>query len=309
MYFCLIVPCKNEQSNIDPFYQKVKLELKDYQRFKILFIDDGSTDKTWENIKSLKKKSEIVDGIRLSKNFGKDNAIDSALRYTEHFDFVILLDVDLQHPIESIKDLIENWKKGYKIVATKRNNYKTSIFYKFFSKLFFFFLKLFSEEITQNLSDFMLLDKKVNKIINLLSEEGKTLRYIVQWTGLKIKVLDVNINKRIFDKSSFNFLKLFSISFDLFASFTMSPLKIFGFIGAVVSIFFFLLLPITIFINLLNISYITLNTQILIINLFLTGLVLIGIGILSIYISRIKTLTSRRPNFIIDEKTFSKETL
>ena len=140
-YF-IIVPCHNEENNIDELISKINLSIKNYHQYKILFIDDGSKDNSWSKIDSMCNQNEKILGIKLSRNFGKDSAIEAGLNYLDQindYKFAIIIDADLQHPVEKIEDLIDEWNKDYKIVTTYKMNNVENFFRKAGSDFFLLF--------------------------------------------------------------------------------------------------------------------------------------------------------------------------
>ena len=109
--FTIVVPCFNEENNVEKFTKITKSLLQDKYNYKILFIDDGSKDRTWANIENLKKNFSFINAIKLTKNFGKENALTCGLDNIKDEDFLISIEADLQHPIEKIEEMIGLWKK------------------------------------------------------------------------------------------------------------------------------------------------------------------------------------------------------
>ena len=123
-YF-IVVPCHNEENNIEKLISKINISVGNYDQYKILFIDDGSKDSSWSKIDSICNQNEKILGIKLSRNFGKDSAIEAGLNYLDQindYKFAIIIDADLQHPVEKIKDMVDEWNKEYKIVTTHKKN-------------------------------------------------------------------------------------------------------------------------------------------------------------------------------------------
>ena len=167
--FLIVVPCLNEEKNIEKFIIKSKSLFDEKYNFKILFVDDGSSDYTWELIKKFRKKFSFIRGIKLSRNFGKESAISCGLNNFNDVEFVVTIDADLQHPLEKIEEMINLWTKGYKIINTYRLNSDRYIFRNFLSWLFYAFIKKFTNiKISNNSTDFILLDNEIVKKYNEL---------------------------------------------------------------------------------------------------------------------------------------------
>tara|TARA_B100000131_G_scaffold323232_1_gene380725 strand:- start:1179 stop:2114 length:936 start_codon:yes stop_codon:yes gene_type:complete len=304
--FYIIVPCYNEEKNIDEFIAEANSSLNKYKNFKILFIDDGSNDNTWKKIKFQCDKDEKIVGLKLTRNFGKDSAIEAGLNTLEEFseyDFAIIIDADMQHPINKINEMIDLWKDKNKIITTFKTNNVENIFRKIGSDLFYYFMTNFSDAkfITKN-TDFMLLDKSIVNIFNKLHEKNKSIKTFINWTGFEIKSIGIEIKKRNFGKSNYNFFNLTRTAINAVTSFSLFPIKIVGYLGFAMSLISIILIPFFVVSNWLNFIFVSIQTLIIIFNIFLTGIILSSIGLLGIYISRIHENSVDRPNYIIEDK-------
>lgn len=304
--FYIIVPCFNEEKNINLFTQETTTILKKYNNYKIIFIDDGSSDQTWSIIENLYKTNPNVNGIKLSKNFGKESAIEAGLSKLDklsEYDFAIIIDSDLQHPINKIPELINEWKNHYKIVTTFKKNNVENFIRKIGSDLFYYFMTNYSDVkfITKN-TDFMLLDKDIINIFNKLIEKKKSLKTFINWTGYKNKSLEIEIIKRYHGKSKYNLFNLFRTAINAITSFSLFPIKIVGYMGLIMSTVSIIFIPLFILSNWFNFIPISTQTIIIIFNIFLTGITLSALGLLGIYISRIHEGLMDRPNFIIEDE-------
>ena len=303
--FSIIVPCLNEEKNIEFFIKTAETVLKNKYNFKIIFIDDGSTDKTWDVIENIKNNFSFVYGIKLSKNFGKENAISCGMSSITDEDFMISIDADLQHPIEKISEMINLWENGYKIVNTFRINQKENNFREISSRLFYFFFKKFSDlTIVARTTDFILIDKIVVKKYNEISEFNKQYRTLINWLGFRKTDIPIIINSRINHESSYTFKKLLNLALNNFTSFSIFPLKVMGYFGltmiiaTVISIIWILADKLI----LGNISNIQPQTFLILTQIFLTGIVLISISFSAIYVKKILNNTNNRQSYIIEKK-------
>ena len=304
--FYIIVPCYNEENNIQNFIAKVEECLNLNNNFKILFVDDGSNDETWDKINLNFKNNKKVSGIKLSKNFGKESAIEAGLnkiKDNNEYQFAIIVDADLQHPIDKIPQMIEEWKNNNKIVTTYKENNVENLFRKIGSDLFYTIMSKYSDVkfVTKN-TDFMLLDRSVIDIFNKLPEKNKLLKVFANWTGFKNKSIGITINQRERGLSKYNFFNLFRTAINAITSFSLFPIKVVGYLGLIMSIMSIILLPVLIFLNFIEFTPISIQTLIIIFNVFLTGIILSAIGLLGIYISRIHENTIKRPSFIVEDE-------
>lgn len=226
----IIIPTYNEGKNVELLLTRllaVGNTLPQYQ-FEIIFIDDGSIDDTWERIKGAGAR-----GIRFSRNFGHQAALEAGLRAATG-DAVVMLDGDLQHPPEIIPTLIERWQEGYEVVNTKRAEVAhTGYVKKLLSRGFYRFLNAISEiRIEPGSADFRLVDRHVVNELNKLTEKNKFYRGLVNWLGFRSTVVLYEPNERMHGSSSYSFRKMISLARVGLTSFSMTPIRFIAFIGA-----------------------------------------------------------------------------
>ncbi len=302
--YVILVPCYNEEQNIEKFVSEVEsLSIKNNLICDICFVDDGSTDNSWEIINKICKQKKNIKAILLSKNFGKENAIEAGLESLDYNNYIIL-DADLQHPIEKIPSMIDNYEnKKLEILNTHRIDNKEGYLREFFSNLFYKFLNKFSDiNIITKTTDFMIISKKVRDTYIKIDEKNKTFRILINWIGFNSLSIPIEINKRVQGNSKYSFLKLTKLALNTFSSFSIFPIKIISYFGVLVSLISISLL---IFISLnyfFKFTIITWQTYFIITNLFFTGLSLCSIGLVGLYVSKINDNTNNRPNYIIEKK-------
>jgi dolichol-phosphate mannosyltransferase len=304
--FSIIVPCLNEEKNIEHFTITAESLLKKKYNFKIIFIDDGSTDNTWNVIENIKKNFSFIHGVKLSKNFGKENAICCGLNNIKDEDFIITIDSDLQHPLEKIEEMIDLWKDGYKIINTYRKNRTEGSFREFGSTLYYFFIKKFTDlSIISQTTDFILIDKDVVKNFNQIPESNKQFRTLINWLGFKKINLPIEINSRIYEKSKYDLIRLLRLAINSFTSFSIFPIKLVGYLGLLMTTLSALTIAISILDKIFFFKLIRIGNQslLILIQILLTGLILSSIAFLGVYISKILNNTNNRPNYIIEKTT------
>jgi len=268
-------------------------------------VDDGSTDNTWLNIKEEKKNYKNLKGLKLSRNFGKESAIDAGLNFlNEKNKFFIIIDADLQHPINFIKDLINKFEnKKIDIIYTYRVDEKEGVLREFFSKIFYKILGRFSDiNIISKTTDFMLISQKVRDEFIKIKEIDKTFRVLVSWLGFDSISLPIKINYRTAGKSKYNYFNLFRLAINTISSYSILPIKLIGYLGILMSIlagFSFLFFFVNFFLNFTVISW---QTQIIFLQIFLSGLTMASVGLLGIYVTKILNNSNKRPNYIIEEE-------
>lgn len=301
----IIIPCFNEESNLMSLYQNLVSLINEHSEYlwQILLIDDGSRDNTFDILQQIRKKDDRFCYIRLSRNFGKENAMLAGFDYVKG-DCCIIMDADLQHPINTIPEMLAIWEQGYDDVYAKRKNRgKESWLRKKLSLTYYKMLqKIANVDILPNVGDFRLLDRKC---INALKDLRETQRYtkgLYCWIGFNKKEVEFEQGDRIKGKSSFNYHKLFNLAIEGITSYSTAPLRLSTILGIIVSCSAFLYM-----------IYIFIKTIILgdpvqgfptlvIIILFLGGVQLLSLGIIGEYLGRIFLETKHRPIYLINEK-------
>ncbi|WP_295144680.1 glycosyltransferase family 2 protein [uncultured Campylobacter sp.] len=298
----IIAPCYNEEETIEPFLRRIEEILTQINEpYEIVFINDGSRDNTLNVLLNAKQNFKNIRIINFSRNFGKEAALTAGLDKARG-EAAIPIDVDLQDPPELIKDLVARWREGYDVVLAKRADRTSDSFAKRVSADLFYKLngKISNVDIPNNVGDFRLMSKRVVEALKQLPENQRFMKGLFAWVGFKTVAIEYVREKREAGQSSFNGWKLWNFALDGITSFSTLPLRIWLYIGALVS-----------FLSFLYGSFIILKTLIFgvdlpgyaslaVIMLFLGGIQLIGIGILGEYIGRIYSESKRRPSYIIE---------
>ncbi|WP_314988745.1 glycosyltransferase family 2 protein [uncultured Campylobacter sp.] len=298
----IIAPCYNEEETIEPFLRRIEEILKQINEpYEIVFINDGSKDNTLNVLLNAKQNFKNIRIINFSRNFGKEAALTAGLDKARG-EAAIPIDVDLQDPPELIKELVARWREGYDVVLAKRADRTSDSFAKRVSADLFYKLngKISNVDIPNNVGDFRLMSKRTVEALKQLPENQRFMKGLFAWVGFKTTVIEYAREKREAGQSSFNGWKLWNFALDGITSFSTLPLRIWLYIGALVS-----------FLSFLYGSFIILKTLIFgvdlpgyaslaVIMLFLGGIQLIGIGILGEYIGRIYSESKRRPSYIIE---------
>ncbi|AUG03965.1 MULTISPECIES: glycosyltransferase family 2 protein [Pseudomonas] len=311
MKISLIVPVFNEEQAIGLFYQAVRRELRFEQgEVEIVFINDGSSDRTAEEVKALAQMDEQVLLINFSRNFGKEPALFAGLEHASG-DAVIPMDVDLQDPISVIPRLIEEWQKGADVVLAKRRRRTADSFLRRSSAALFYHLlnRIAYTRIEENVGDFRLMDRKVVDVIRTLPEHQLFMKGVLSWAGFTTVVVEYERAGRVAGKSKFNGWKLWNLALEGITSFSTVPLRLWTYIGGGISIFavlyaVYMVLDKIFFGNSVP-GYPSLMTAIL----FLGGVQLIGIGILGEYVGRIYIEAKHRPRYVIKDVIGGKDRL
>ena len=213
----IIVPAYNEEESI-PYLEKRLVALMDNMKnyeFEVLFVNDGSKDKTLELIKELRERDERFCYVNFSRNFGKEIAMIAGLDYATG-DAVILIDADLQDPPELIPELVKYWEQGYDDVYAKRKSRKGETFLKkFTSKMYYKVLQsLTNVEIQKDTGDFRLLDRRCVNALKKLRESQRCSKSIFSWIGYNKKEVLYDRDPRIAGKTKWNYKKLVDLAID-----------------------------------------------------------------------------------------------
>jgi glycosyltransferase, GT2 family len=300
----IVVPCYNEEKNINNFYEemiKTLEKVKENYSYEIIFVNDGSNDQTEIEVKKVRKTDKNVILISFSRNFGKEAAIYAGLNNATG-DLVALIDADLQHPPVTILEMIKGINEGYDVVATKRKNRKGEpVIKSVFSKLFYKMMRMFIP-IEKNVQDFRLMKKEVVDAILSLKEYNRFSKGIFTWVGFNIKYIEIENIERKAGKTKWSFKKLFSYAIEGITSFTTAPLKASTLMGFCISIIAIISTIVIILQTLIYGKDVPGYASIITAILFMGGVQLISIGILSEYISKMYLEIKKRPKYIIKEK-------
>lgn len=298
-----VIPCFNEEKNISELYARLSKILTDISNnSEVIFVDDGSTDNTLNEIKKIHSIDKRVHYLSFSRNFGQQSALLAGIHIAKG-DAVITLDADLQHPVSLIPLFIKEWKSGYEIVQAQRINTTNINKFKRFSSIFFYKTINFISDINlaEGCSDFRLLDKRVIKALCRLRENNFFFRGIISWCGFKTKYIPYTANERYTGKSQYSIKRMTMLAFDGITAFTIKPLRL--------SILLSMLFVLFAIIEIIYVLYITLYLQqaisgwasLMILVSILGAMILLMLGIIGEYIGRIFIQVKERPSYIIRE--------
>ena len=300
----VVVPSYNEEQNIPLVYKEVVNNI-DKKRFnyEIIFVNDGSKDGTWNSIVGLLDVDKNVKGINFSRNFGHHAALEAGLNEARG-DIVIMLDADLQHPPELMKELISKYDKGYEIVNTVRlSTDGVGIFKKLSGKFFYSLLNGLSDlNLKEGEADYRLLSRKALNTLNGLPETPKFYRGLVNWIGYKTTEVEYVAPERKYGKSSYTLKKMFELARMGLTSFSMRPLKLIIGFGVFLTCIAALALITMIIVKLFISSAYFSNNAILVMALMLvTGVLATLQGVIALYMVDIHSASKGRPTYIVEE--------
>ena len=304
----IVIPAHNEEGNVVLVHQKIKEVfdgLDDYG-FEIIFVNDGSRDKTQQKLEELSAKYDEVKFIEFSRNFGHQPAVKAGMD-NAFGNAVISMDGDLQHPPEMIPEMIRKWEEGYDIVFTIRTYPKQISYFK--RKTSDFFYKILSSLSDVNLtkgggSDFRLMDANAVEVMRTFNEDDLFLRGLTSWMGFKQTGIEFTANERLSGESSYNLKKMITFAFTGITAFSVKPLYIAAYLGFLFSAFSFVGYGLYVIYSFVAETEISGWASLIMTIVFFGGLQLIILGIMGIYLGKIFKQVKERPNYIIKNKNF-----
>lgn len=300
----VIIPIYNEEGNLEELYKRLITVFKQQLNlnYEIIFIDDGSTDRSWEHIKVISDSDDNVRGIKFSKNFGQSIALSAGIDYA-FGDVVIMMDGDLQHPPELIPKLVQKWKEGYDIVYTIREENKDCRWLKRSASRLFCWLmnKLSKINLPKGAADFRLLSRPVIQNLKNFKERARFMRGIISWIGYRQIGISYIAESRRSGFSNYSFLRLLRLAINSITSFSSIPLYVSTFLGIFIASVSFIYAAYAVYIKLFTNRFVPGWASILISVLFIGGTQLIAIGILGEYLAKIYDEVKQRPLYIVEE--------
>lgn len=300
----LVIPCYNEQDVLPLLFDRLET-FKNDQTLKIeyIFVDDGSTDNTWDQLSEYCNDRSYADAFQLSRNFGHQTAVSAGL-YQVTGDLVAVIDADLQDPPEVIPGMIKEWEKGNDVVYAIRKNRKENFILKFCYFLFYRILKKMAQiDVPLDSGDFSLMDRKVVDQLNAMPEHNRFIRGMRGWVGFKQTGFEYERDSRAAGAPKYNFRKLLQLAMDGMISFSSVPLRLAGWLGLFAALFGFIYL----IIELIKMFFFQSPpggwASTIAIIVFFGGVQLIMLGILGQYVGRIFDEVKNRPHFIISDNT------
>ncbi|MFA0069773.1 glycosyltransferase [Vibrio breoganii] len=300
----VLVPCFNEEESLDNTLESLTIFIdknKEYT-FDLIFVDDGSTDKTWEILNKFNFRKIKFRNIRLSRNFGHQIAVSAGLEYASG-DSVVVMDADLQDPLEVIPCMLTKRLNGYDVVyGVRRKRNGESAFKKLSAYLFYRLLnKISSTSIPKDVGDFRVISQRVVRCINAMPEHDRFLRGMVSWVGFEQTSVEYERASREAGVTKYSLPRMINLSLDGLISFSTLPLKwssLLGFGVSSVALLGFIYVLVNRF---LTSNWVDGWTTLMLAILFLGGVQLITIGILGEYVGRIYSQSKGRPLFLISD--------
>lgn len=304
----IIVPCYNEQEVLpitNKLFEDKIIELIKDKRInnnsKVLFVNDGSKDNTWNIIKELAKNSKYIEGISQSRNRGHQNAVLAGLMEVKDVcDIAISIDCDGQDDIDAINEMVDKYLEGYDIVYGVRSSRETDTFFKkFTAEMFYKLLNTMGAEVVYNHADYRLTSSRVLKEFSNFKEVNLYLRGLFPLVGFKNTTVKYSRKERIAGESHYPLSKMLALAFDGITSLSIKPIRLitlFGILTSFISIVFLI-------INLFKSDSLWVATCLV---CLLLGVMFICLGIVGEYIGKIYMETKQRPRYIISERTYNR---
>ena len=302
----LVIPMYYEEKVAEECYKRVKENLEKLENYdhEIIFVNDGSKDKTLEILENIASKDTNVKVISFSRNFGHQAAVTAGLQYVTG-DAIVIMDADLQDPPELIPDMLKLWEQGNEVIYGKRKSREGESAFKLFTaKMFYKTLNALSDvEIPKDTGDFRLVDRKVVDTINSLPEHNKFLRGLFSWVGYKQAPFEYERKERFAGKTKYPLKKMLKLASDGIIGFSTKPLKMVGGLGVLTICISFVILIYALLSFIFKWNNLTPGwTSLMVAITFFSGVILISLWMIGEYISRIYDESKGRPQYIINKE-------
>jgi len=300
----VIVPCFNEEDVIDHTHKRLAAALRaitpDHE---IIYVDDGSRDRTAERLHTIQRASPEVRVVRLSRNFGHQIAVSAGLDYAKG-DAVVLIDADLQDPPEVIGDMVAKWREGFHVVYGQRRERSGETHFKLWTARAFYRLinRLSEVPIPLDTGDFRLMDRAVVDALKRMREKHRMLRAMTSWVGFRQAAVPYDRAERMAGVSKYPLRKMLAFALDGIISFSAIPLKVVTMVGLAFSALSVIGIIYAVAQRLLTENWVPGWTLIFITVLLIGGLQFIFLGVMGEYIGRIYSEAKDRPLFLVMEE-------
>ena len=307
MLLSVIIPACNEEKMIRKTAETISAILnRESISYELLFVDDGSEDATWQEIRVLSDGSDNIHGISFSRNFGKEAAIFAGIEKAKG-DCAVVIDCDLQHPPEAIVEMYRLWEQGYEIIEARKNTRgKEGVLHRAASRKFYSIISRAVGQDMSDASDFKLMDRKVLITLLNMPERNTFFRALSSWVGYKTTIVYVDIAERTEGETKWSTWKLIKYAINNITSFTTSPMQIVTAIGGIMLIVDIVFGAIALTQKIMGVAIGGFTTVILLL-LLIGSLILISLGIIGFYVSKIYEEIKGRPRYLIREETENKE--
>ena len=303
----VILPSYNEEKMIATAAKTISHIMdKENISFELLFVDDGSKDKTWEQIELTAKENSRVVGVHFSRNFGKEAAMFAGLEQAKG-DCVAVIDCDLQHPPEKLVEMYRLWEEGYEVVeGIKEDRGEESGFHRFAANSFYTLISKATGMDMSSASDFKLLDRKVVDTLNQMPERNVFFRALSFWVGYKKTTVSYCVQERTVGESKWSTKSLIKYALTNITSFSSAPLHIVTVLGFIMLATAFIFGAVSLYQKIIGVALGGFTTVILLV-LFSSSIIMICLGIIGYYLARIYDEIKGRPRYIVSKVCGGKD--
>lgn len=309
----LVVPCYNEEEVLPETIRRLSNLIQNCikgknisEQSKILFVDDGSKDNTWELIRNENRRNILVSGIKLAKNAGHQNALLAGLMHAKNYsDCVISIDADLQDDLEIINKFILNYKMGYDVVyGVRSSREKDTIFKRVTAQGFYKLMRAMGVNVIYNHADYRLMSKRVLEQLGNFKEVNLFLRGLIPLIGYKSNEIYYERQERFAGDSKYPFKKMLGFAFDGITSFSVTPIRLISVVGFFMFLASFIMGAYVVYDRVFG-NTVSGWPSLMISIWFIGGLQLIALGLIGEYIGKIYKEVKNRPKFIIEKELAS----
>jgi polyisoprenyl-phosphate glycosyltransferase len=297
----VIVPVYNEEEVLLEFHNSLSEVLNAMSvNAEIVYVNDGSTDKTLILLHTLRDNDLRIAILDLSRNFGKEIALTAGLDYASG-DAVVIIDADLQDPPELIPELLKHWREGYDVVYAKRIAREgETILKKATARAFYSLMqKVGRVKIPENAGDFRLLSRRAVDALKQIREKHRFMKGLFTWIGYQQKEVPYRRDPRYAGKTKWNYWRLFNFALDAITSFTTTPLKLSTYLGILTAFGAFVYGSVIIFKTLIYGEPVKGYPSLMVVILFLGGIQLVAIGVIGEYLGRMFDESKNRPLYLL----------
>ena len=297
----VVIPSYNEQEMVPAAAREIGAVLEqaciDYE---LIFVDDGSKDRTWEEISQIASENSHVRGVRFSRNFGKEAAIFAGLEHAKG-ECVACIDCDLQHPPEKLVEMYRLWENGTEVVeGVKSSRGKESAIHRGFAKLFYKLISKATKVDMSRASDFKLLDRKAVNVILTMREKRAFFRALSSWVGFKTAEVAYDVRERTAGESKWSTWSLVKYALSNITAFTAMPLHIVTILGVITLVVSVVMGIVALVQKIIGVALGGFTTVIILL-LFLGSIIMISLGIIGYYVGNIYEEIKDRPRYIVAE--------
>jgi glycosyltransferase involved in cell wall biosynthesis len=300
----VLVPVFNEADNIGLVIDRLLPVLgRCAASFEVIFVDDGSSDATLEVLRRANAEDRRISAVSFSRNFGKEIAIAAGLDHAEG-EAVVIMDADLQHPPELIESFVARWREGYKnVFGTRVNRAGDTVLRRILAHRYYHIFEIFGEiPLPEGAGDFRLLDRQAVEALRAMGERARFSKGLYAWIGFKSIGVPFEVAPRAYGTTKFSYRKLTRFALDGIMSFSTMPLRVWSYVGMVVSVFA-LIMAVYIVLRTVTIGADVPGYASLIVSvIFFGGVQLLSLGVIGEYIGRIFAEVKRRPLYLVAER-------